>query len=174
MVEPNKVKDKMAKEDKTMDQIHRGLLKKFHTLCGVLGIDAEAKSAILESWGVESSRDLDQHQLIDICAKLSAQADQRQGKTPLDKVRKQAIAAIGGWLRKSGKREGISVIKGIACRATGYDDFNKIPRERLRNVIALFNNKVKDGERVDKIKAAQDVLVEIGGWYGVNFPKGEA
>ena len=66
------------------------------------------------------------------------------------------------------------MIKGIACRATGYDDFNKIPRERLRNVIALFNNKVKDGERVDKIKAAQDVLVEIGGWYGVNFPKGEA
>ena len=41
-------------------------------------------------------------------------------------------------------------------------------------MIALFNNKVKDGERVDKIKAAQDVLVEIGGWYGVNLPKGEA
>ena len=25
-------------ENKTMDQIHRGLLKKFHTLCGVLPV----------------------------------------------------------------------------------------------------------------------------------------
>ena len=62
-----------------MDQIHRDLLKKYHTLCTVLGLDDEAKRAILSSWGVESSRDLTQHQLIDICAKLSEQVDEKQG-----------------------------------------------------------------------------------------------
>ena len=137
-----------------MDQIHRGLLKKFHTLCTVLGLDDEAKRAILTSWGVESSRDLSQHQLIDICAKLSEQVDHKQGTARLDKLRKQVIAAIGRWLRETGQTESISIIKGIAMRASGYNDFNKIPRERLRNLIATFNNKVKDARAVDALTDA--------------------
>ena len=155
----------MRTENRTMDHIHRGLLKKFHTLCSMLGMDADAKHDMLQSWGVESSRDLDQHQLIDICAKLSAQADIKQGRTPLDKLRKQTMAAIGSWLRKSGKGESIALIKGIACRATGYANFNKIPRERLRNLIALFNNKRADSQRADSIKTTtHEVLVDIGRW----------
>lgn len=142
------------KENKTMDQIHRGLLKKFHTLCTVLGLDDESKRAILSSWGVESSRDLDQHQLIDICAKLSEQVNHKQGTAPLDKLRKQVIAAIGGWLRETRQQSNISIIKGIAMRASGYNDFNKIPRERLRNLIATFNNKVKDARAVDALTDA--------------------
>ena len=141
-------------ENKTMDQIHRGLLKKFHTLCTVLGFDDEAKRAILTSWGVESSRDLTQHQLIDICAKLSEQVDHTQGTARLDKLRKQVIASIGRWLRETGQTENISIIKGIAMRASGYNDFNKIPRERLRNLIATFNNKVKDARAVDALTDA--------------------
>lgn len=137
-----------------MDQIHKGLVKKYHTLCTVLGLDDEAKSAILTSWGVESSRDLSQHQLIDICAKLSVQVDEKQGTARLDKLRKQVIAAIGGWLRETGQSEGLSKIKGIAMRASGYDDFNKIPRERLRNLIATFNNKVRDARAVDALTDA--------------------
>lgn len=144
----------MAKENKTMDQIHKGLVKKYHTLCTVLGLDDEAKRAILTSWGVESSRDLSQHQLIDICAKLSAQVDEKQGTARLDKLRKQVIAAIGGWLRETKQGESLSKIKGIAMRASGYDDFNKIPRERLRNLIATFNNKVKDARAVDALTDA--------------------
>ena len=142
------------KENRTMDQIHRDLLKKFHTLCTVLGLDDEAKRAILASWGVESSRDLDQHQLIDICAKLSEQVDEKQGTVRLDKLRKQVIAAIGGWLRETKQQSNISIIKGIAMRASGYNDFNKIPRERLRNLIATFNNKVKDARAVDALTDA--------------------
>lgn len=142
------------KENKTMDQIHRGLLKKFHTLCTVLGLDDEAKRAILASWGVENSRDLNQHQLIDICAKLSEQVDHKQGTARLDKLRKQLIAAIGRWLRETGQTESLSIIKGIAMRASGYSDFNKIPRERLRNLIATFNNKVKDSRAVNTLTDA--------------------
>ncbi len=137
-----------------MDEIHRGLVKKYHTLCTVLGLDDEAKHAILASWGVESSRDLTQHQLIDICAKLSEQVDEKQGTARLDKLRKQVIAAIGGWLRQTGQPENVAKIKGIAERASGYSDFNKIPRERLRNLIATFNNKVKDARAVDALTDA--------------------
>ena len=47
-----------------------------------------------------------------------------------------------------------TVIKGIACRATGHTDFNRIPRERLRNLVGLFNNKVKDAQAVNDIADA--------------------
>ena len=142
------------KENKTMDQIHRGLLKKFHTLCTVLGLDDESKKAIVRSYGVESSRDIDTHDLVDICAKLSTQINDKEGTARLDKLRKQVIAAIGAWLRETNQEQGISKIKGIACRATGYCEFNKIPRERLRNLIATFNNKVKDAKAVEALTEA--------------------
>ncbi len=138
-------------ENKTMDGIHKGLLKKFHTLCGKLGIDAEGKRTILESYGVESSRDLDTHDLVDLCAKLSEQMGESEAE--LSKQRKRAMAAIGKWLRSMNLESNAGTIKGIACRATGYKDFNKIPKERLRNVVYTFNNKVKDAENVERLMA---------------------
>ena len=156
-----------------MDEIHRGLLKKYHTLCSVLGLSAEEKRAIAESYGVESSRDIDTHDLVNICAKLSEQANQKTGTSDMDKLRKRVMASIGQYLRKSGRKSNASVIKAIACRATDHDDFNKIPRERLRNLIALFNNKVKDSDAVDKLTAAEDVLNNMAKLYGV-MPKGQA
>lgn len=163
----------MARENKTMDEIHRGLLKKYHTLCSVLGLSAEEKRAIAESYGVESSRDIDTHDLVNICAKLSEQANQKTGTGDMDNLRKRVMASIGQYLRKSGRKSNASVIKAIACRVTAHDDFNKIPRERLRNLIALFNNKVKDSEAVDKLTAAEDVLNNMAKLYGV-MPKGQA
>ena len=35
-------------ENKTMDKIHRDILKKFHTLCSVLGLTDAEKRAIVE------------------------------------------------------------------------------------------------------------------------------
>lgn len=134
-----------------MDGIHRGLLKKFHTLCGILGIDECGKRAIIESYGVESSRDMDTHDLVDICAKLSDRATGGRS-SELDRLRKRAMAAIGAYLlRCAGRQSDASLIKSIACRATGYKDFNKIPRERLRNIIYTFNDKVKDAETIKMI-----------------------
>lgn len=136
-------------ENRTMDSIHRGLLKKFHTLCTKLGIDADAKRTIIESYGVESSRDIDTHDLVDLCARLS---EQMHGKdAAADKMRKRAIAAIGGWLKTMGIERNAAFIKSIACRATGYKEFNRIPVERLRNVVYAFNNKRKDAESVDEL-----------------------
>lgn len=149
-------------EDQTMDKIHRNILKKYHTLCSVLGLTDAEKYAIVESYGVESSRDLDTHDLIDICAKLSQQANQKTGVGDMDKLRKRAMASIGGYLKSMGKDSSIELIKSIACRATGHAEFNKIPRERLRNLIATFNNKVKDSQAVSQIADTLLVQTMIG------------
>lgn len=147
-----------------MDAIHRNILKKFHTLCSVLGLTEAEKRAIVESYGVESSRDMDTHDLIDVCGKLSEQANERTGVGEMDKLRKRAMAAIGGYLKAVGRESNATVIKGIACRATGHADFNKIPRERLRNLVAAFNNKVKDAQAVNEI--ADGLLLQSYFEYG--------
>ena len=102
---------------------------------------------------MESSKDMDTHDLINVCAHLSEQANKKSGDGELDKLRKRAMASIGSYLKSVGNAVNASVIKGIACRATGYESFNKIPRERLRNLIATFNNKVKDKEGVENAVA---------------------
>ena len=137
------------KENKTMDEIHRGLLKKFHTLCSVLGMSDDEKRSLIEAYGVESSRDIDTHDLVDICGKLSRQANGKQAE--YDKLRKQCMAAIGSWLKMCGRESNATIIKAIACRATKQTDFNKIPPERLRNLVYLFNNKVKDHDAVAEV-----------------------
>ena len=133
-----------------MDDIHRKILKKFHTLCGVCGMTRDEKEALVSSYGVQSSADIDTHDLIDICAMLSRQA----GKPDMDRLRKRAMAAIGGYLRLTGQPESMALIQGIACRATGYDKFNQIPAERLRNLYSCFRNKQKDLQAVEHLAQA--------------------
>ena len=138
-------------ENRTMDSIHRGLLKKFHTLCSKLGLDAEAKRSIVESYGVESSKDIDTHDLVDLCARLSSQL--HVDDSEMSKMRKRAMAAIGGWLNTMELDSNSAFIKSIACRATGHKEFNRIPKERLRNVIYTFNNKSKDANSINELVA---------------------
>lgn len=133
-----------------MDEIHRGLLKKFHTLCSVLGMSTDEKQQLIASYNVESSRDIDTHDLVDLCAKLSKQAGGAK-RQEYDRLRKQCMAVIGAWLKMCGRESNATIIKAIACRAAKKDDFNKIPQERLRNLTYLFNNKVKDADAVDAV-----------------------
>lgn len=133
-----------------MDKIHNGVLRKFHTLCSRLGLTAAEKRAIVESFGVESSADIDTHDLINVCATLSKQLEGGKNDT-MDKLRKQVMAAIGGYLYKINRESNAGIIKGIACRATGYTAFNKIPAERLRNLYNTFRNKQKDIDAVERI-----------------------
>lgn len=145
-----------------MDEIHKGILKKFHTLCGVLGMTEDEKRSLIASYGVESSRDIDTHDLIDICAKLSEQANRKTGHGELDKLRKRVMASIGSYLKETGRESNATVIKAIACRASGYEEFNKIPKERLRNLYYAFNNKVKDGKSVDALAEAASMAMLRG------------
>lgn len=138
-----------------MNDIHKKVLRKFHTLCSVCGMTQDEKRALVLSYGVESSADISTHDLIDICGRLSEQADAKTRS--LNRLRRQVMAAIGGYLRMTGREESSAVIIGIACRATGYREFNKIPEERLRNIYNAFVNKQKDARRVDEI--AQSLAV---------------
>lgn len=140
-----------------MDKIHNGVLRKFHTLCSRLGLTEAEKRAIVESFGVESSADIDTHALIDVCASLSKQLEGDKGDQ-MDKLRKRAMAAIGGYLRRIDREGNAEIIKGIACRSTGYQSFNKIPAERLRNLYNTFCNKQKDMDAAERI--AMELLAQ--------------
>jgi len=135
-----------------IDKIHNDILRRFHTLCTLNHLTAEDKQAIVHSYGVESSADIDTHALIDICAELSRKVE-GGNSAEMDKLRKRAMAAIGGYLKKANLESSAAIIKGIACRSTGYAAFNKIPAERLRNLYNTFRNKQKDIDAVEGIAA---------------------
>jgi hypothetical protein len=133
----------------TIDKQHAYLVKRYHTLATRLGLSAYEKRAIMESYGVETSLDLTVNELSEICSKLDA--DMNPSVPVLDKLRKQVMASIGGWLKTINRDSNAQTIKAIACRATGHQRFNDIPAERLRNVYYIFLNKQKDFKTIDKI-----------------------
>lgn len=139
-----------------MDKQQKWLLRQFHTLCTRLGMTEEEKRALIDGYGVESSKDIDNHDLMNLCHTLELQLN--KGAKEADALRKRVIAAIGGWLRLTGKSHNIDTIKSIACRASGYSDFNKIPTERLRNLYNCFLKKQKDMDAVERI--AMELLAQ--------------
>lgn len=131
-------------------QQQKWLLKKFHTLCARLKMDADMKLALISGYGVESSKDLTNAELLELCDRLNEILNPENAKT--DKMRKRVIAAIGGWLRMIGKGdEGINYIKGVACQAAKVDNFNKIPLERLTTIYNMFLRKQKDAKSVNEV-----------------------
>lgn len=134
------------KENPIMDKVQRDLIRKYHAVAASAGLSESERYAILSSYGVESSRDLTQHQLIDVIATISSNLNEHQ-----DRLRKRLIASIGRYLRTAGYEENIETIKATAVRASGYDSFNKIPPERMRSLIFAFNHKVRDLESVNEI-----------------------
>lgn len=118
-------------------QNQKWLLKKFHTLCARLNMDAEMKLALLSGYGVESSKDLSNVDLMKICDELNDILSPQDAKR--DRMRKRVIAAIGGWLRLIGKgNEGVDYIKGVACRAAKIGNFNQISLDRLTTSTTCF------------------------------------
>lgn len=131
-------------------QQQKWLLKKFHTLCARLNMDADMKLALISGYGVESSKDLTNAELLELCDHLNEILNPEDAKT--DKMRKRVIAAIGGWLRMIGKGdEGINYIKGVACQAAKVDNFNKILLERLTTIYNMFLRKQKDAKSVNEV-----------------------
>ena len=141
-----------------MESEQKKLLKKFHTLLGKAGIGQVGKEAILQSYQVESSRDLTAKELLDICNKLSMQTDSKMAE--VDRWRKRVIAAIFGFCNAIGKDVDMNYVKGIACRSAGFDDINKIPVARLINIYYEFTNKAKDAKKVSSI-ASDEMLNNI-------------
>lgn len=74
-----------------MDKQKKWLLRQFHTLCSRLHLSAEEKETIIEGYGVESSADIGNDDLLAICRELERRLDRDALK--MDRLRKQAIAA---------------------------------------------------------------------------------
>jgi len=122
----------------------KSLIKQYHTLCTINGLNKDDRDSILSGFGVESSLELTEVQLSFTIEKL-----QKDGNT----WRKRVIAAIGGWLRATGKTENINLIKSIACRCAQNEDFNKIPVSRLRDIYYEFTNKAKTIDNISEVMA---------------------
>lgn len=135
------------------EQNQKWLLRKFHTLCSRLGMDADSKLALISSYGAESSKDLTNRQLTEICEQLNGIVNPEGARA--DRLRKRVIAAIGGWLRQIGKEnEGVGYIKAVACRAAGVENFNRIPAGRLETIYNMFLKKQRDAKAVNAVCGA--------------------
>jgi hypothetical protein len=143
----------------------QGLIRKYHTLCGKLGLTDDARREMLrQNYGVESSKELYTEELTALCALLHGDLLGPEGK--LQEARRREFGAVGGWMdmvygkvpegNKGRRLERVQKIKAIACRQTQYDDFMRIPLERLANVSFLFTKKQKD-MRVGEVAISEEL-----------------
>jgi hypothetical protein len=119
------------------------LIKQFHTVCRMNGLKPHEVQKVLNLYSVDSSKSLSERQLEDAIKFVDKS----------DMWRKRVMAAIGAYLRSMHKTESLPLIKGIAERACGYQDFNKIPVARLRDVYYEFVHKNDVADRTNIIKA---------------------
>lgn len=121
--------DPVIHEKMKASKTHNSLLRQYHAICRVLGFTPDEKEAIRQGYGVSSIGELSDRQLVELIAKLNGDANQ---------WRRRVMAAIGAYLRRINYPENVQSIKAVACRAAGYDDFNRIPVSRLRAVYYEF------------------------------------
>jgi len=130
----------------------KALLRKYHSVCHELRMTPDQKEAIKDSYGVSSSSDLSEAQLAHLIDKLLTGQEHTSLKDEANMWRKRVMAAIGGWLRSMHKTKNPDVLKAIACRASGYEKFNKIPVARLRSIYYEFAHKAKTTAATKQIK----------------------
>jgi hypothetical protein len=118
----------------TLNTKKEALIKQYHTVCSICGLKSTDKEAILLSYSVGSSKHLTETQLMEIIAHLQ--------KEP-DAWRKRVMAAIAAWMQRLSIEGDAGYIKAVACRASGYEEFNKIPVSRLTDVYYSFVRKAK-------------------------------
>ena len=152
-----------------INYMEKQLRKEYHILAGQLGMDAEQRKAFLyANYKVESSVDLDAHQLIDVVHTL-----EKHLGSETDTWRKRVIKSIGAWLQLQGIEkadpvENMRYIKQIACRSVQASAFNRIPIERLRNIYYTFLNKQKDKATIERVMS-EELLKQI---QAVQMPNG--
>ena len=138
----------------TLETTRKKLLKRFHTLLHVAGIDTDGKAVILQQYGVESSTQLSVYELMEIINNIETRTNVNYQLQ--DKWRKRVIAVVSNYLKAMGSRKtrDIDYIKTIATRAAKVDEFNKIPAERLKSLYNAFNQRIKDVEAAIEIESS--------------------
>lgn len=130
------------------------LIKDFHILLHRLGIDEIGKEGILAGYGVDSSTELSEADLLEICNRLHEELRKRGQKAkespadPAEKERKRLKVAIGKLLAAQGKikADGWGIVEwdtiiGVACRAARVSRFADIPLSKCRGLIYEFNKQ---------------------------------
>lgn len=139
-------------------------IKEFHILINQIGITPEGKEAILASYEVESSKDMNVAQLSELCEKLHEELRKagkeravKEVKSPLELARTQVKVAVGKWLAAKGEIPASgwllpewNKITGVACRAAKEANFNSIPLSKLRGIVFEFN---KQREAIESTRA---------------------
>ena len=145
------------------------LIRKLHVLRGAAGMTQEEYEALLGSYGVESSKELEEWQLEKLVEFLDTQTNNE--RRDLDVQRKRLLAAVcafcedtvGKW-EEMGDKARIWYAKGVACRAAGKeacdnkgrDNFNRLSLERLKSLTYAFQKRKRDMDGV--LDAIKEVL----------------
>lgn len=105
----------------TIDRQKAGLIKKYHTLCGKLGMTDEEKSEILENnYGVKSSKDLYVEELQHLCKALEESINKPNDETTrMDKQRKKIFFLIRQICKHTKREYDKKKAYTMACRACG-------------------------------------------------------
>ena len=146
------------------------LIRKLHVLRGAAGMTQEEYEALLGSYGVESSKELEEWQLEKLVEFLDTQTNNE--RRDLDVQRKRLLAAVcafcedtvGKWEEMDDKAR-IWYAKGVACRAAGKeacdskgrDNFNRMSLERLKSLTYAFQKRKRD---MDGVLDAVKCLIE--------------
>lgn len=135
-----------------MDTEKKRLIKKFHTLLMRGGISNEEKQAMLASYGVTSSKDMNIYELLELCGKI----DRMVSPSESDRLRKRVIASACAYFSECGCRydDPVAAAKKMACRISGQANFNRIPDDRLRSIYHALGNRVRDMRELDQLTAS--------------------
>lgn len=119
---------------KTEVSTRNKLIKKYHVLVGKLKMSDDDKLTLLRQWGVESSKDMSDAQLIQLCKLLESFSTVEE--TELQKWQKWTRQMVQSAARSVGMNYNDAYAEAILCRATGCKSFQSIPKHRL---IAMYN-----------------------------------
>jgi hypothetical protein len=139
-----------------MHDLHDKIIRKYHTLCRMVGLTDDERLAMLSAnYGVESSLQLETHDLIDVCGWLQKMLDQKNGNTKnetLDKLRKQCLASLCSYIDTKNIQTAnkIAYAKQMACRSAQKDNFNRLTAAELRGITGYFNSERKAFEGAKK------------------------
>lgn len=146
------------------------LIRKLHVLRGAAGMTQDEYEALLGSYGVESSKELEEWQLERLCAFI--EKSRRGAGADKEKQRKRLLAAVcafcedvvPGW-EKMDAAYRIGYAKAIACRAAGWEEpwdshgrsrFNRMGLDRLRSLTYAFQKRKTDMDGV--VAAVSDMV----------------
>lgn len=120
---------------KTEVSTRNKLIKKYHVLIGKLKMSDDDKLTLLRQWGVESSKEMSDAQLIQLCNLLET-LSHGSNDAELVKWQNWTRTMVINAAKAVGQHYSNEYAEAILCRATGCKSFQSIPKHRL---IAMYN-----------------------------------